>query len=83
MGALKYEVLYCSNCCSLGKRRNYFKRKRSSKGGHFGVNRNLERIRKKYYSIGCKQEVEDWCSTCTICIIRKGPAGQGKSEMRI
>ncbi|KAL2751632.1 krab-a domain-containing protein, partial [Vespula maculifrons] len=23
-------------------------------------------------------EVEDWCSTCTVCIIRKDPAGQGK-----
>lgn len=43
----------------------------SSTGGHFEINRTLERIRKRYYWVGCKQEVEDLCRTCAACVARK------------
>jgi len=32
----------------------------SFSGGHFGVNKTLDRIRKRFYWATCKQDVEDW-----------------------
>jgi len=55
----------------------------SSTGGHFGVNKTLDRIRKRFYWATCKQDVEDWCKTCTICVAKKGPTEKGKSELQI
>jgi len=33
----------------------------SVSGGHFGVNKTLEKIRKRFYWASCKSDVEDWC----------------------
>jgi len=55
----------------------------SFSGGHFGVNKTLDRIRKRFYWATCKQDVEDWCKTCTICVAKKGPTEKGKSELQI
>ncbi|KMQ85118.1 integrase core domain protein [Lasius niger] len=55
----------------------------SSSGGHFGVNKTLEKIRKRFYWATCKQDVEQWCKTCKICISKKGPLGKGKSPLQI
>jgi len=53
-------------------------------GGHFGVNRPLDRTRKRFYWATCKQDVENWCRTCTICVaICVGPIERGKSELQI
>jgi len=32
----------------------------SSSGGHFGVNKSLEKIRKHFFWATCKQDVENW-----------------------
>lgn len=55
----------------------------SPSGGHFGVNKTLEKVRKRFYWATCKQDVEDWCRSCEICISKKGPIGKGKSPMQI
>ncbi|KMQ92912.1 integrase core domain protein, partial [Lasius niger] len=55
----------------------------SPSGGHFGVNKTLEKIRKRFYWATCKQDVEDWCRSCKVCVARKGPAGKGKSPLQI
>jgi hypothetical protein len=55
----------------------------SSTGGHFGVNKTLDKIRKRFFWATCKQDVEDWCRTCEICVSRKGPTGKGKSPLQI
>lgn len=55
----------------------------SSPGGHFGVNKTLEKIRRRFYWATCKQDVEDWCRSCYICMARKGPSGKGKSPLQI
>ncbi|KMQ86926.1 integrase core domain protein [Lasius niger] len=52
-------------------------------GGHFGVNKTLEKIRKRFFWATCKQDVEEWCRTCKICVARKGPVGKGKSPLQI
>ncbi|XP_011688274.1 PREDICTED: uncharacterized protein LOC105450226 [Wasmannia auropunctata] len=55
----------------------------SPSGGHFGINKTLEKIRKRFYWATCKQDVEDWCRTCKVCVAKKGPAGKGKSPLQI
>ena len=55
----------------------------SSTGGHFGVNKTLEKIRKRFFWATCKQDVEDWCRTCKICVSKKGPSGKGKCPLQI
>jgi len=46
----------------------------SSSSGHFGVNKTLDRIRKWFYWVTCKQDVEGLCRNCVICIAKKGPS---------
>jgi len=55
----------------------------SPSGEHFGVNKTLGKIRRRFYWATCKQDVEEWCKTCKICISRKGPSGKGKSPLQI
>jgi len=55
----------------------------SLSGGHFGVNKTLDKIRKRFYWATCKQDVEDWCRSCKVCIARKGPSNKGKSELQL
>ena len=51
--------------------------------GHFGVNKTLERIRKRFYWATCKNDVENWCRSCKVCVARKGPSEKGKSPLQI
>jgi len=55
----------------------------SPSGGHFGINKTLEKIRKRFYWATCKRDVEEWCKTCETCLSRRGPSGKGKSPMQI
>jgi len=55
----------------------------SPSGGHFGINKTLDKIRKRFYWASYKQDVEKWCRTCKICNARNGPSGKGKSPLQI
>lgn len=55
----------------------------SPSGSHFGINKTLQRIRKRFYWATCKRDVEDWCAFCKICIAKKGPSGKGKSPLQV
>lgn len=55
----------------------------SATGGHFGVNKTLDRIRKRFYWASCKQDVEDWCRSCGICVSKRGPSEKGKSALQV
>jgi len=55
----------------------------SPSGGHFGINKTLEKIRKRFYWASCKQDVEEWCKSCKVCLARRGPSGKGKSPLQI
>ncbi|KMQ86232.1 integrase core domain protein [Lasius niger] len=55
----------------------------SASGGHFGVNKTLEKIRKRFYWATCKNDVEDWCRSCKVCVARRGPSGKGKSPLQV
>ncbi|KMQ86489.1 krab-a domain-containing protein [Lasius niger] len=55
----------------------------SPSGGHFGVNKTLEKVRKRFYWATYKQDIENWCKSCKVCVSKKGPTGKGKSPMQI
>jgi len=55
----------------------------SLSGGHFGINKTLEKIRKIFYWASCKQDMEEWCRSCKVCLARRGPTGKGKSPLQI
>jgi len=55
----------------------------SPSGGHFGINKTLEKIRKRFYWASCKQDVEEWCKSCKVCLARRSSAGKGKSPLQI
>jgi len=50
-------------------------------GGHFGVNKILAKIRKRFFWATCKQDVEEWYRICKVCIVKKDPAGKKKSPL--
>ena len=41
--------------------------------GHFGVKKTLERLRKRFYWVGMRRDVSEWCRVCEICMAKKGP----------
>ncbi|KMQ87856.1 integrase core domain protein, partial [Lasius niger] len=45
----------------------------SPSGDHFGVNKTLEKIRRRFYWATCKKDVENWGKSCEICIAKRGP----------
>jgi len=55
----------------------------SPSGGHFRINKTLEKIRKRFYWASCKQDVEEWCRSCKVCLARRGPTGKGKSPLQV
>jgi len=55
----------------------------SSSGGHFGINKTLEKIRKRFYWASCKQDVEEWCRSGKVCLARRGPSGKANSPLQI
>jgi len=55
----------------------------SPSGGHFGINKTLEKIRRRFYWATCKGDVEEWCKTCETCLSRRGSSGKGKSPMQM
>ena len=55
----------------------------SPSGGHFGVNKTLQKVRKRFYWVSSKRDVENWCASCKECVAKKGPLGKGKSPMEI
>ena len=55
----------------------------SPTGGHFGINKTLEKIRKRFYWATCKKDVKNWCKSCKIGIAKKGPPDKRHGEMKI
>ena len=45
----------------------------SPSGGYFGVNKTLQKIRKRFYWASCRKDFENWCRSCSVYIAKKGP----------
>ncbi|XP_058810502.1 uncharacterized protein LOC131675510 [Phymastichus coffea] len=46
----------------------------SPSSGYFGVNKTLQKVRKRFYWASYKKDIENWCRSCSKCITRKGPS---------
>lgn len=52
-------------------------------GGHLGVNKTLQKIRKKFYWVKCKEDVTKWIQRCQVCAACKGPAKRTRAAMKV
>ena len=43
----------------------------SATAGHLGVQMTLGKIRRRFYWVGQRQDMEDWCHRCEACAARK------------
>ena len=43
-------------------------------GGHFGVQRTLQKVRQRFYWPHCKSDITRWCAECDVCAqVKSGP----------
>ena len=53
----------------------------SKTGGHLGINRTVDSVRRRFYWPGCKSDIKIWCQNCTACAqVKAGP--RHKSTMQ-
>ena len=52
-------------------------------GGHLGVVKVLEKAQQRFYWVGQRQDVEEWCRTCTRCGAQKSPAKHRRAPMEV
>lgn len=45
--------------------------------------RLFEKIRKRFFWATYKQDVENWCKSCTVCGSKNGPIGKGKLPLQV
>lgn len=53
-----------------------------SSGGHLGVNKTLDQIRRRYYWVNCREDVEEWIRKCAVCGASKSPALKTRGKMK-
>ena len=41
-------------------------------GGHLGIRKTHEKIKQRFFWVGCKQDVIRWCKYCTVCAQKSG-----------
>ncbi|KAJ8976839.1 hypothetical protein NQ317_016608 [Molorchus minor] len=51
-------------------------------GGHFGVNKTLNKVRERFYWLRSRADVEDWCRRCAECASSKGPRTRSRGQMK-
>ena len=47
-----------------------------------GVMKTLRKIQQKYYWLGQRKDVEEWCRQCKVCASRKSPSTHPKAPMQ-
>ena len=52
-------------------------------GGHLGAKKTPERVRTRFYWVGQRRDVEEWCKTCQICAARKSEPKKCKAPLQI
>lgn len=51
-------------------------------GGHLGVNKTVEKVKQRFYWIGCHQSAKDWIQNCSQCMAAKGPRIRSRGKMQ-
>ena len=52
-------------------------------GGHLGVRKTLSRLRHRYYWVGLRRDVEEWCRARDVCSAKKGPPRRGRAPLQL
>lgn len=53
-----------------------------SSGGHLGITKTLEKLKQRFYWVGCQQAVADWIANCAQCIAAKGPLRRSRGQFQ-
>jgi len=51
--------------------------------GHLGVRKTLSKLRQRFYWIGMRHDVEEWCRTCDTCCSKKGPQKRVRAPLKL
>lgn len=51
-------------------------------GGHLGVDKTLSKVRQRYYWPGMRDDVRDYCATCSVCAQHKGPKQKHRAKLQ-
>nr|XP_027213555.1 uncharacterized protein LOC113806594 [Penaeus vannamei] len=51
--------------------------------GHLGVKRTLTRLRQRFYWVGMRRDVQEWCRTCEVCCARNGPVKKNRAPFQL
>ena len=51
-------------------------------GGHLGVKKTYDKIRKLFFWLHLRHDLEEWVRTCEICAANKGPQTRTRGKMR-
>ena len=52
-----------------------------SLGGHLGTDKTLGKLKERFYWPGHYKDVQQWCSSCAQCAMRKSPAPRPKAKL--
>ena len=52
-------------------------------GGHFGAKKTLQRLRQRFYWVGMRSDVSEWCRTCKVCCAKKGPHAVQRAPLQL
>ena len=55
----------------------------SLSGGHLGVGKVLEKVRARFYWVGQRHDMEEWCGSCNLCGSTKAPPKQRHASLQI
>ena len=50
--------------------------------GHFGRDRTITAVKKRFYWPGMSEDIARWCQECQLCVRRKPGPGKGKSALQ-
>jgi len=66
----------------LSRREGLLKEVHNGKtSGHLGIKRTMEKLRRRVYWVGLRQDVQEWCRTCQVCAAKKGPAQKTRAPL--
>ena len=51
--------------------------------GHLGVKKTLSRLRQRFYWVGLRKDVEEWCRACDVCSAKKGPGRRTRAPLQL
>ena len=52
-------------------------------GGHFGIKKTLQRLRQRFYWVGMRHDVTEWCKACSVCCAKKGPRQKIQAPLQL